>query len=152
MVFVCSFKCSPKTMIYSLTCVGLLLFAVIAAAVTPIAHRSATDVSVSVSSAQTPEQRTAFLKSRGYEVDEATVEVREIRVPDQPDAALMQYNELLKTAGWDLEPYMGKRLKLYTYRVLNDADSSAKAYLYVYRDSVVGGHIHTVQGEKALSR
>ena len=86
------------------------------------------------------------------EVENEPLEVREIRIPDQADESLVRYNELLKTAGWDLEPLLGKRVKLYTYRLLNDADSGAKVCLYVYKQTVVGGHISTAEGEKPLPR
>ena len=39
----------------------------------------------------------------------------------------------------DLEPYHGKRVKCWTYQVLNyPADDGVSAHLYVYKDEVIG--------------
>ena len=62
---------------------------------------------------------------------------------DFPDV-LTQYNELQRQQGFDLEEYAGKKLTLYTYRIMNHPDAEeADASLYVYRSELVGGDVHS---------
>lgn len=147
-VFVFSVKASKKHLLVSLVCVGLtVVIAAIAFAIPTTGSASGTPViSTKV---ENGEERVAFLKNLGYEIESEPLEVREIRIPDEPDEALKEYNELQKQMGWDLEPYLGKRVKLYTYRILND-ESGAKAHLCVYRDTVIAGHVATADGQRVL--
>ncbi len=126
--------------------VAVFLLVAVFAAVAVIAAPSMEQVSVSASvkKAQTTEQRVAFLKSLGYEVGE-TEEVQEICLPDEADKTLLQYETVQQKANMSLEPYYGKRVRLYTYSVLNAAEA-ATAHVYVYRDRIVAGDISSERG------
>lgn len=61
---------------------------------------------------------------------------------DEFDEVFTQYNDLQKTAGMDLEPYHGKRVKCWTYTVLNyPGEEGVLAHLYIYKDKIVGGDV-----------
>ena len=94
--------------------------------------------------AGTNEERIAYLRSLGWEVEPTPILEQEITMPkDFPDV-LTQYNELQRQQGFDLEEYAGKKLTLYTYRITNHPDAEeADASLYVYRSELVGGDVHS---------
>lgn len=90
--------------------------------------------------AATGEDRLSFLRSLGYEVAELGEEVQELRLPDELDETLLQYETVQQTASMSLIPYCGKRVRVYSYSVIN-AEEAATAHLYVYRNRVVAGDI-----------
>ena len=69
-----------------------------------------------------------------------TEDVQEIRLPDEADETLLKYETVQQKASMSLEPYYGKRVRMYTYPILN-ATEAAKAHVYVYRDNIVAGDI-----------
>lgn len=71
---------------------------------------------------KTEEDRLAFMQSLGYEVDPQPLRSQQVVIPSQFDQTYQQYNQLQKECGFDLEPYQGKTLNLYTYRVANYPD------------------------------
>lgn len=66
-------------------------------------------------------QRVEFLNTRGYIV-EPEPESKNITVPAEFNAAYTEYNELQKSQGFDLLPYAGKEVTMYTYKILNYPD------------------------------
>ena len=74
---------------------------------------------------------------------ETPVSVKEVLIPDELDDVLLEYNELQKQAGMDLEQYHGKRVKVWTYRVLDAGNEDVQASLYVYKDKIIGGDVHS---------
>ena len=128
-MFVVSVKTGYKQILAALGCIAVLAVALVAASVMP--------KSVSVSGAAQVTDvagRVAYLRAHGCEVVEASEEVREMQLPDEPDEAITRY---CQQVGASFEPYYGKRVRLYSYDTANDS----KAHLYVYRDRVVAGDI-----------
>ncbi|MBO5929012.1 MAG: DUF4830 domain-containing protein [Clostridia bacterium] len=138
-MFVLSVKTNRRQLLSVAVCVLLALFTAVATVIMPSA-KGEKPASAKVSRAETVEERLSFLKSLGYEVSAEGEEVREIRLPDEADDTLKSYEEIQKTANMSLEPYYGKRVRLYTYSVLN-AEEAAKAHIYVYRGRVIAGDI-----------
>ncbi|MEA4912155.1 MAG: DUF4830 domain-containing protein [Oscillospiraceae bacterium] len=97
----------------------------------------------------TEELRRAYLASLGLELAD-TSSVADVGVPEEFDERFAQYNELLKTNGFDLEPLRGKTVKKCTYTVTNRSDLAlnVQAVLLVYDGSIVGGHLLDVDGGK----
>ncbi len=149
-MFVFSIRATKKQVLSSLMCLGLVTVLAIAAAFFPTSSQLVSGSPAVSTQVGTEEQRIAFLKSLGYETEAEPMEIREVRIPDEPDEVLTKYNELQKQAGMDLEPYFGKRVKLYTYRILNSDEGEGLAHLYVYRDTIVAGDLTTADGEKVL--
>ena len=90
----------------------------------------------------TNEDRVAFLKRYGWEVDEQAREIAEIVLPTRFDPVLEQYNELQIGEGLDLNKYKGKSVKRYTYLVRNyEYDGTVYANLILYRDRVIAGDV-----------
>lgn len=130
-MFVFSVKTSYKQILSALGCVAVVAVAVIMSAVLP-KHTVATSARVTSS-----EERVSYLRSLGLEIAEDSEEVREVRIPDEPDEVFSQYNALQEQAGRSLEAYYGKRVRLYSYEIAN----GGVAHLYVYRDRIVAGDV-----------
>lgn len=90
------------------------------------------------------EDRVAFLRSCGWEVDPDTEEEQIIHIPEVFSPVYEDYNALQLQQGYDLTDYAGRDCELYTYSVTNypDETQTVLANLYLYRGRVIGGDIH----------
>lgn len=139
-MFVCSIKTSKKQILSMLICVVMLIAILIVAVAWPGGESSAQ--TYSPVTAADDAGRIAFLQDLGYEVTPQGAEVREVLIPDEFDDVFAGYNDIQKTAGMDLEPYHGKRVKCWTYTVTNyPGEENVVAHLYIYKDKIVGGDI-----------
>ena len=130
-MFVYSIKTSKKQILSMLVCVVMLIAILIVVIAWPGGETSAQTFSPVAAADDT--ERIGFLRDLGYEVTPQSVEVREVLIPDEFDEVFTQYNDLQKTAGMDLEPYHGKRVKCWTYTVLNyPGEEGVLAHLYIY--------------------
>lgn len=93
--------------------------------------------------AQTNGQRVAYLKTFGWSVEEEACEIVEIAIPMEFGDVYENYNAVQKKQGFDLAPYRGKRVKRYTYAVLNYPGQAedVRANLLVYNDQIIGGDV-----------
>ena len=149
-MFVCSVKTSRRQLISLLLCVGVLVLILIAAFCWP-ARKAALPSSVTVTAADEG-ARIAYLQSLGYDADLSGGEVREVLIPEEFDEVFSAYNEMQKAADMDLFPYHGKRLKCWSYRILNAEGGETLAHLYTYKDKIVGGDIsETVAGGRSTA-
>lgn len=91
---------------------------------------------------KTNEDRIAFLKNYGWEVEKEAREVTEVIIPVRFDPIYEKYNELQIGEGLDLEKYKGKTVKRYTYLVNNyEYDGTVLANILIYKNQVIGGDI-----------
>lgn len=99
--------------------------------------------------ASTNEERMNFISQLGWEVDETSVEVCEVIIPEEFDSVYTDYNEIQKTQGFDLTEYAGKRVKRWTYTVKNysgyENTELVHINLLVYDDKIIGGDICSVE-------
>ena len=143
-MFVFSVKTSRRQLWIGLICVAVLVIILAAAFLWP-----AGAVKETAAAAADKDGQIAYLRSLGWEVDADRCEVREVLIPDEFDDVFAAYNELQKSAGMDLTPYHGRRLKCYSWRVLNGGEETL-AHLYIHQDRVVGGDITaTVAGGRS---
>lgn len=99
----------------------------------------------------TNEDRVAFLKDCGWDVEPTPAETQEVVIPAQENDVFTRYNELQKSQGYDLQPLAGKTVKRYVYEIKNhpDAAGTYRATLLIHRDRIVGGDVaSTEQGGK----
>ena len=89
------------------------------------------------------EDRIAYLQQFGYEVEQAPLKEREVRIPDAEDPVFTRYNALQLSQGFDLTQYAGKVATQYVYRILNDPSGDLDLYatILVYDDQVIGGDV-----------
>ncbi len=95
--------------------------------------------------ASTTEKRTAFLAECGWEVDPASEQAQEILIPEHFSPVYESYNDLQRQQGYDLSKFCGRTCTLYTYTVTNyqDKEQTVLADLYIYKNQVVGGDVHS---------
>lgn len=93
--------------------------------------------------ASTNEERIAFLKHFGWEVEEEPAEIVEVAIPAEFNDVYQNYNKIQKEQGFDLTDYRQKRVKRYTYVVTNypNEPEEVHANLLVYEGAVIGGDI-----------
>ena len=140
-MFVFSFKMSKRQILSLIFCVAVLA-ALIVAALRP------TTAATAAVAGGSEQKRVAFLRSLGYTAVPPHTAVREVLIPEVLDDAALSYNDLQQTAGMDLSPYRGKRLKCWTYPVENDPSGQpAEAHLYEYNDTIVAGDVAAVEAD-----
>ena len=84
------------------------------------------------------DDRVGFIRNFGIEVDEASENEAQFRMPENFDRVILGYNELQKKQGLDLSKYQNKRVTRYTYKVTNyDSEGEVYANLFVFRGKIV---------------
>ncbi len=117
---------------------------VTAAAATLLGSRGAeASAAVSPKGVKTEEDRVAYLQEWGWQVNPQAALVEELELPGEFGEEYSQYLELQTGQGFDLGKYAGKRVRRYTYEVLNypTGETGVVAHLLVYRNTVIGGEV-----------
>ena len=89
------------------------------------------------------EDRIAYLKELGWEVDEEPVESMELELPKELTGSYAAYNELQLAQGFDLRDYLGQGVSRWTYQVRNypDRPEDVQLNLYLCEDRPIAGDI-----------
>lgn len=111
---------------------------------------AATDDSYISVKAENAEQRNAFISQFGWKFSADPLEVSEVIIPQEFDDVYIQYNEMNKSQGMDLEPYKGLRAKRWTYDILNYPGYEGQSgviqlNLLVYNGQVIGGDVCSME-------
>ena len=87
--------------------------------------------------------RVQFLQALGWEVNASPTESSQVRIPKEQNQIFARYNDLQKSAGYDLSQYAGKTVMRYVYKVTNYPGATEPVYatLLIYKDQVIGGDI-----------
>lgn len=98
---------------------------------------------VSPKGVRTAEDRLAYLGSYGWLVREEPLAVEELQIPEEMGPEYDDYLALQAGQGFDLTKYAGKKVKRYTYEILNypTGETGVQASLLLYRNTVVGGEV-----------
>lgn len=98
---------------------------------------------VSPKGVRTEDDRLAYLGAYGWLVKEEPLAVEELLIPEEMGEEYTDYLELQSQQGFDLQKYAGKRVKRYTYEVLNypTGETGVQASLLIYRNTVVGAEV-----------
>lgn len=98
------------------------------------------------------EGRVAFLQNLGWEVSASPVESGQVRIPKEEKPIFTRYNDLQKSAGYDLSQYTDKTVMRYVYKVNNYPGATEPVYatLLVYKDQVIGGDITDTAAQGAM--
>lgn len=97
---------------------------------------------------KTNEDRVNFLREQGLNVEQTPCQITEVLVPEHFDSVYIEYNNIQKSQGFNLEHYQGKTVTRYTY-VVDDYDFDGKviANIIMYKDKIVAGDICSTDGE-----
>ena len=89
------------------------------------------------------EGRILFLQNLQWQVNASPAESGQVRIPKEQNQIFARYNDLQKSAGYDLSQYAGKTVMRYVYKVTNFPGATEPVYatLLVYKDQVIGGDI-----------
>ena len=89
------------------------------------------------------EDRIAYLKELGWEVDEEPIESMDLQLPEELTGSYAAYNELQLAQGFDLRDYLGKGVSRWTYQVRNypDRPEDVQLNLYLCEDRPIAGDI-----------
>ena len=91
------------------------------------------------------EGRQAYLQSLGWEIDPASESSKRVLIPRRLEGALNEYNEMLKTQGFDLNKHLGEQCEQVTYLVTNypKGDQTVLVTLYIQGKRLIAGDIHS---------
>lgn len=92
---------------------------------------------------RTEADRLAYLGAYGWLVREEPLAVEELLVPEEMGEEYTDYLALQTQQGFDLQRYAGKRVKRYTYEILNypTGETGVQVSLLMYRNTVVGAEV-----------
>lgn len=86
--------------------------------------------------------RVRCAESLGWRVDAASETKRRLYIDQTPTPDFLEYNEFQKMCDFDLMPYLGKGVAVYTYRILNfPSENPVNAFLnlIIYENQMIGG-------------
>lgn len=90
------------------------------------------------------DDRIAFFKQFGWEVNPEPIATGEVTIPLKFDDVYIRYNNIQQEQGLDLTSYAGKTCKQYVYAVTNYPEQETmRGTLLVYDGRVVGGDLCT---------
>lgn len=145
-MFIVSIKTTKKKLFAA---IGLLALCLAAVIISPVASRQASANMDTNYSASNSQERIAFLSQFGWKVNEEPTEVVEIIIPNEFSTVYENYNQLQLGDGFNLKDYCGKRVKRWTYQVINypsyEETDLIFANLLIYDGKVIGGDICNVQ-------
>lgn len=142
-MFIFTARLTRGRLVAGLAAAALLCGAVFTAAGALGGEDMAASAAVSPKNIRTNQDRVAYLASFGWEVSPDPVAVEELILPEQADETYQSYLDLQAGQGFDLSEYAGKRVKRYTYTVLNypTGEEHIQANLLLYRNAVIGGDV-----------
>ena len=114
-----------------------------AAAVTLAGRQAQASAMVSPKGIRTEEDRVAYLQEWGWQVNPQAALVEELELPEEFGETYSQYLALQTGQGFDLEKHAGKRVRRYTYEILNypTGETGVVAHLLVRKNTVIGGEV-----------
>ena len=91
--------------------------------------------------------RVLYLTNLGIKVKSEKSEKKQITVPEVFSDIYEEYNDLQKSAGFDLKKYSGKTVTVFTYKIDSNKRDDLFAHIMVYKDSVIGGDIAAISAD-----
>ena len=88
-------------------------------------------------------ERTGYINSLGYVVDETPVMSKPIEIPFEFSQEYEWYNNLQRQAGYDLSKYKGCEAQLYSYEITDKPQGGPESTvtLIVYNGRIIGGDV-----------
>ena len=122
--------------------------AVLVTALIVTAAGTAVAASAEVKGVRDNEDRIGYLQQLGWQVSDQPMSTEELLVPTEFDDTYSDYLTLQSEQGFDLTQYCGKRIKRYTYEILNypSGESGVQVSLLVYKNTVIGGEVLSPSG------
>jgi hypothetical protein len=133
----------PKASLWIAAAAFFCCAALVLALVPPAARQAAASAQISHKGIRTHKDQVEYLDQYGWQTSPEPSAVEELSIPEQFDERYDQYLQLQREQGFELEKYAGKRVKRYTYQILNhpSGESGVIANLLIYKKTVVGGEV-----------
>jgi hypothetical protein len=98
----------------------------------------------------THQERSNFFKHFGWEIAEEPSEIKETVIPEEFDDIYQEYNSIQKAQNLDLEKYKGKRVKSWSYKILNypgyeNSEGVIRGNLLTYEGKIIGGDVCSIE-------
>lgn len=98
----------------------------------------------------THQERADFFSRFGWKIADEPVEIKETVIPEEFDDTYREYNNIQKDQNLDLEKYKGKRVKSWSYEILNypeyeNSDGTIRGNLLTYEGKIIGGDICSIE-------
>lgn len=139
-------KAKPK-MIFGLV---LALTGLLVIAITFIGNHNPAKTAMANVDCSTMQKRVAYIKSAGYSTD-GTESSKKVTIPTEFNDVYTQYNEVQTSQGFDLTPYKGKDVTIYTYKITNyDNKESVIADLIVDKGVLIGADLCDVSADSGF--
>ena len=87
------------------------------------------------------EKRIEFIESFGWIIDENSVIIENVRIPDKPFASYSDYAKIQKKSEFNLDALRGKTLKRYTYSIKNHQDKYAVVNIFELKGKIVAADV-----------
>ena len=109
---------------------------------------AAAGTEISFTGVKTNDDRLAFIRQFGIEVEENPIEESAFAVPENLDRVVQGYNEIQKRQNLDITKYTGKKITRYTYKVTNyNSEGEVYANLFIYRSNVIACDVCSSAGD-----
>lgn len=145
-MFIVTARLPKRQLLAAGTAALCCLFAVLAFTFT-LGNR-AVAVSAEVKNVKDNDDRLSYLTGLGWQVSQQPIATEELLIPEEFDDSYQDYLQLQADQGFDLTQYKGKRVKRYTYQLINypTQDEPVQIALLIYKNRVVGGQIQSASG------
>jgi len=96
---------------------------------------------------ESPQDVVTFLEQLGWQVNPEPVEIQQVLIPREFSDVYLAYNDMQKSAGFDLTPYRGMDAVRHTFEILNYPDHAAGvvADVLVVDSTIIGGGIQSIR-------
>ena len=133
----------PKVSMGVAAAAFLCCVALVVSLVPPAARQTAASPHITHKGVRTRRDQVEYLAQYGWQTSPEPTAVEELLIPEAFDESYSQYLLLQREQGFDLEKYAGKRVKRYTYEILNypTGETGIIANLLIYKKTVVGGEV-----------
>lgn len=122
---------------------AVILLGVVMAALIILAGRAPEKAETPLPKLTSNEERVAYLRSLGLEVEPEPIETLQFLLPAKLEEPYLSYNELQLPQGFDLSRCCGKQVARYTYAVTNypGQPEGVQANLYICEETPAAGDL-----------
>ncbi len=88
----------------------------------------------------TNEDRVRLINSLGFDVEPEAVETKKFKIPEMFSDVYNEYNELQKSAGFNLKDYSGYVVDIYKYKIFSTNEEKF-VNIILYDGVLIGGDV-----------
>ena len=142
-MFIFTAKLSKRSLALTATAAALLICTLVGLTARPSPCPTAALTAAQSTRVRSNQDRIAYLEALGWQVAETPASVEEMKLPTEFDESYAPFLALQAEQGFDLTPLAGKRIKRYSYEILNhpSGEVGVLAHLLVHRSWIVGGEV-----------